>query len=140
MTDVKENEFGKAGYVQERSFIYVVFTCKPTSEAFRSIWNHALTLMRRYDINKWVVNESKLIIQPADRNWHQNEWFTQSVRIKPLSEENPRYIAVIPSEDAHLEFSTTKFIEASKYPGLVINRFENEYDARQWVNSFTASE
>lgn len=133
MEAIKKYESGVAGYDVEGKYIYVSFSKSAKSEEFRSIWKHTLTIMKQYDPSKWLINEANLSIMPEDRNWHQNEWFVQSLNIQSLDENNPRFIALVMSKNFFLEFSTRKFIEANSAPGFIINVFPTEEKAKEWL-------
>lgn len=133
MEDLKKYESGFSGYDTEGKYIKISFNKSAKSEEFRAVWNHALGLMKKFGSEKWMINEAKLSIMPEDRNWHQNDWFAQSLTIKPLDENNPRHIALIMSENFFLEFSTRKFIEANTIPGFIVNVFPTEEKAKEWL-------
>lgn len=135
MEDVKKFESGFSGFDADGKYIKVAFSKSAKSEEFRAVWNHTLALMKKYGSSKWMINEAKLSVMPEDRNWHQNDWFAQSITVQPLDEKHPRYIALIMSENFFLEFSTKKFIEATSVPGFIVNVFPTEEKATYWLAS-----
>ena len=135
MEDVVKFESGFSGFDPDGEFIKVSFSNSAKSEEFRAVWNHTLALIKKYGASKWMINEAKLSLMPEDRNWHQNDWFGQSITIQPLDEKNPRHIALIMSENFFLEFSTKKFIEATSVPGFIVNVFPSEAEATNWLSS-----
>jgi len=135
MQETKKCESGYAGFDEEGKFIKVSFSKSAKSDEFRLIWNYTLDLMKKYGPNKWVINEANLSVMPEDRNWHQSEWFGQSIAIQQLDEKQPRYIALIMSKNFFLEFQTKKFIENNSAPGLIINVFPTEEKAREWLSA-----
>lgn len=106
------------------------------SPDFRGAWDKGLELAAAHKCNKWLVDQKKQSIMPADQKWHEGEWFAKSMQMMKLDEENPRYVAVIPAENFFVEFSAKKFItQNTGLPGFEVAMFRNENDALEWLKT-----
>ncbi len=133
MIELKQFKCGEVGYNEIQDYIHVSFSKLSKSVDFRAMWNFAIYLLDKYYPSQWFINEKMLSVMPEDRHWQLNDWFEQSLSIKSVDPENPRYIAMILADNFFMEISAKIFKEKLNMPGLVIKEFEEEDEAKEWL-------
>lgn len=133
MVESKKFESIDLSYNEDEKYINFEYLKSSKSDDFRAAWNAALKIQEDKNCKKWLLNQKKQSIHPEDQKWVETDWIERSMKATPFSEDDPRYVAIIQSENFFVEFSTKKFIKENSFPGFIINIFRNVDDGVKWL-------
>ena len=130
--DYKKFESAEVFYNQIGDYVYVQYLNPSKSDDFKATWNYALELKIKYRTNKWLIDKTFENVYPADMKWLYNVWVKKSNASSPLSENNPRYIAMIMPLNFYCQYSVEEFIRKNSSPTYVFHLCKDHEEAHAW--------
>jgi hypothetical protein len=126
---VFSSEIGDVFFDTSINAVQITWKAYATTEEFREVLHHALTLMNERKADKWLANTKSLgVINPEDHVWFNEVWMPQAM------EAGTRRVAMIVSDDVFAQLSMDDIMDEVREIAPVRDRFFTTIEeAREWL-------